>query len=181
MPDFMVELRDNNSLSAKALELTILTAVRTSECLLAKWVEFNDDYSVWIIPKERMKRGIRHRVPLPPSATSLLQELPQRSNTQLLFPGAKRKSALSNMAMLELLRGMRPGLTVHGFRSSFRDWVAAATSFPRELAELALSHSVGSEVETAYFRDDLLEKRRKLMCAWDFFIAGEPYSTKLAD
>lgn len=166
IPDFMAELRANRSLSARALELTILTALRTSECLCGMWREIDLDQTVWLVPASRMKRDNEHSVPLSAAALAVLSALPSRGNSDWLFPGARPNSSLSNMAMLELLRGMRPGLTVHGFRSSFRDWVAEATAFPREVAEIALAHKVGDDVEEAYFRADLLEKRRELMQAW---------------
>ena len=179
IPEFITELRANKCLSARALELTILTVLRTSEVIGGKWSEFKDDYSVWVIPKERMKREIEHRVPLSPDATALIRELPRRPNSELVFPNAKANGSLSNMAMLELLRGMHPGLTVHGFRSSFRDWASAATAFPRDLAEISLAHSIGDETEAAYFREDLLEQRRQLMCAWAAYASGQPYGRRL--
>jgi integrase len=161
LPAFMTELRGNNSISARALEFTILTAVRTSETIGATWSEIDGD--VWTIPAERIKASVIHRVPLTSAALARLFRI---EGNPYIFPGARKDRPLSNMAMLELLRGMRPGLTVHGFRSTFRDWAAEATSFPRELAESALAHVVGDEVERAYRRGDLFDKRRELMQAW---------------
>jgi integrase len=161
VPAFMAELRANGSISARALEFTILTAVRTSEAIGATWSEFDGD--VWTIPADRMKSSAIHRVPVSPAAVKLLFRI---AGNPYVFPGARKGRPLSNMAMLELLRGMRPGLVVHGFRSTFRDWAAEATDFPREIAESALAHVVGNEVERAYQRGDLFEKRRLLMQAW---------------
>jgi len=167
IPAFMAELRANSSLSARALELTILTAARTSECIGGRWSEIDIDSAVWTIPPGRMKVGQQHRVPLTAAALSVLSALPRRPDCDLIFPGARPNRTLSNMAMLELLRGMRPGLTVHGFRSSFRDWAAECTDFPSEIVEIALAHTVGNEVIAAYKRGDVLAKRRHLMVAWE--------------
>jgi integrase len=126
LPDFMAELRARSSVSARALEFTILTAARTSEAIGAKWSEIDFDAKVWTIPAARMKAGKEHEVPLSTRAIAILEALP-RERGGYIFPGAKVKAPLSNMAMLELLRGMRGnGLTVHGFRSSFRDWLEIA-------------------------------------------------------
>jgi integrase len=170
VPAFMQELRQNESLSARALEFTILTAARTSEAIEAPWAEIAEDEEegwVWSIPAERMKPRRLHRVPLSRRAVELLHSLPQLVGSMYVFPSGADRS-LSNMAMLELLRGMRPGtgLTVHGFRSSFRDWVAHATSHSERLAEAALSHKLRNKVEAAYQRGDLLNKRRSLMEEW---------------
>ena len=169
MPQFMTALRANSSISAKALEFTILTAARTSEAVEAKWAEVDLEMGTWTVPKQRMKADREHRVPLTDAAVAALAALPRIEGNDYLFPGARKGRPLSNMAMLELLRGMRPGLTVHGFRSTFRDWAAEATSLPRELAEAALAHATGSAVERAYQRGDLFEKRRELMTAWAEF------------
>jgi integrase len=167
IPEFMPELRGNISISAKALEFTILTAVRTSEAINAEWSEFDLDTKLWTVPGERMKAGRDHRVPLCDRTIQILKSIPRERGSAFVFPGAGAGKPLSNMAMLELLRGMRTGLTVHGFRSSFRDWAAEATNFPRELAEAALGHVLADKTEAAYQRGDLLEKRRKLMQAWE--------------
>lgn len=171
--EFMAELRDNGSISAKALELTILTAARTHNTIGATWAQFDLDAKVWTIPGPEMKGekgkgedGRLHRVPLADRAVEILKGLPRLKGNEFVFVGAHRGKGLSNMAMLELLKGMRPGLTVHGFRSTFRDWAAECTNFPRELAEKALGHVLGDKVEAAYQRGDLLEKRRRLMDAW---------------
>jgi integrase len=116
-----------------------------------------------------MKADAEHRVPLTDVAVAVLRKLPRKEGNPYVFPGVRQKLPLSNMAMLELLRDMRKGLTVHGFRSTFRDWCAEQTNFPREIAERALAHTLGDETERAYQRGDLLEKRRKLMQAWARF------------
>lgn len=169
LPGFMAELRVNTSISATALRFTILTCVRTTEALDAIWPEFDIAGRVWTVPKERMKASRPHRVPLTDAAAEILTELPQMDGNGYVFPGARPGRPLSNMAMLELVRGKRPGLTVHGFRSTFRDWVAEATAFPRELAEAALAHILGNAVERAYQRGDMFDKRRRLMEAWAEF------------
>ena len=164
VPDFMAELRQRSSMSAWALQFTILTACRTGEVIGAQWTEIDLDAGLWTIPASRMKAQREHRVPLTPAAVDLLRALP-RQDGDAVFWGA-RKPTISNMAMLELLRGMRPGLTVHGFRSAFRDWAAESTAFPSEVVEMALAHTIANQVEAAYRRGDLLDKRRELMQAW---------------
>jgi integrase len=166
MPTFMAEIRANSAISARALEFTILTAARTSESRLTLREEFDLTQQVWIVPAERMKSSAEHRVPLSDRAAQIISGIPEIDGNPFVFPGGREGRPLSNMAMLELLRGMRPGLTVHGFRSSFRDWAAEATDFPKEVAEMALAHTIESEVESAYRRGDLFEKRRKLMEDW---------------
>jgi integrase len=166
VPTFMGELRERDSISARALEFTILTAARTSETIGARWGEFDLDTAVWTVPADRMKAGKEHEVALSKRAVEILKSLP-REKGGYVFLGAKPKSPLSNMAMLELLRGMRgDGLTVHGFRSSFRDWAGDRTNFPRETIEHALAHRIKDKAEAAYRRSAALEKRRKLMEAW---------------
>lgn len=165
--DFMAALRKQHGFAAKALELTILTAARTSEALEARWPEFNLDGRIWIIPANRIKAAKEHRVPLSDAACSILQTLTNLSTGELVFPGRKQGRPLSNMAMMQVLKRMgRNDLTVHGFRSTFRDWAAERTTFPREVAEMALDHSIGNAVEAAYRRGDLFEKRAKMMSAW---------------
>jgi integrase len=167
---FMAVLRQDSSVGARALEFTILTAGRTGEVFGATWDEI--DGKVWTIPGERMKAGREHRVPLSIAALALLKQMREVRTNDFVFPGLRGK--LSHKTMQLALRRMgRGNLTVHGFRSTFRDWAAERTSFPRELAELALAHSVGSDVEQAYRRSDLFDKRRKLMDAWAEF-CGRP-------
>lgn len=172
VPAFMTELQSQNSVSARALEFTILTAVRTGEAINARKDEINLHTKVWTIPEERTKANREHRVPLSERAVALLKALPREKDSDWVFLGGRARKPLSNMAMLELLRQMRPGLTVHGFRSSFRDWCAEQTNFPREVAETALGHVLGDKTEAAYRRGDALEKRRRLMQAWAGFCSG---------
>lgn len=169
VPAFMVELQSRPALAARALEFTILTAARTSEVLQAHWTEVDFDKAIWTVPAARMKAGKEHRVPLSGSAIEMLRTLARED--EFIFPGMKPNQPLSNMAMESVLRRMKvKPFTVHGFRSSFRDWAGEETAFPREVAEQALAHSVGSVVERAYRRGDALEKRRALMEAWAGFL-----------
>jgi integrase len=174
LPLFVAELRERHSISARALELAILTAARTSEVIGAEWDEIDLKRAVWTIPASRMKAGKEHRVPLSRQAVELLEALPRES--QHVFMGGRVGKPLSNMAMLELLRGMRvrTGYVPHGFRSTFRDWAAERTGYPSEVVEMALAHAVGSKVEAAYRRGDLFEKRRSLMDTWAAFASGAP-------
>jgi integrase len=151
------------------LEFAILTATRTGEVIGARWSEVDLRYRIWAVPKERMKAKREHRVPLCDRAVEILKGIDRRGD--FVFGSAVTGKPLSNMALLELLRGIRPGLTTHGFRSTFRDWAAERTNFPREIAEMALAHTISDKVEAAYRRGDLFEKRRKLMEAWAGFLA----------
>jgi len=163
--DFMALLRAQSGTAALVLQFVILTAARTGEALGATWDEIDFDASIWSIPAARMKAGREHRVPLSDQATAILRKLPRTG--KFLFAGSKTNSPLSNMAMLQTLRRMnRSELTVHGFRSTFRDWAAEQTNYPKEVAETALAHTTGDKVEAAYRRGDLFDKRRKLMAAW---------------
>lgn len=175
VPAFMVQLRDTPGLAARALELTILTAARSGETLGATWAEFDLDAKLWIVPSDRMKARRGHRVPLPDAAVDLLWRIRREwPSDKWAFPGHSRDGgkSLSNMAMAAVLKRMKiEGVTVHGFRSSFRDWAAEETDFPREIAEAALAHVVGDATERAYRRGDALEKRRKLMEAWERFLS----------
>ncbi len=163
---FMVALRAAEGIAARALEFLILTAARTGEVIDAKPAEFDLDAKVWRIPAERMKAGREHRVPLSPRAVEIVRESFKQEG-EYVFPGQDEGKPLSNMAMLQLLKRMdRTDITVHGFRSSFRDWAAERTSYPREVCEMALAHAVGNQVEAAYRRGDLFEKRRRLMLEW---------------
>lgn len=174
---FTGELRDQEGVAALALQFTILTAARTGEVIGARWDEIDLDNAMWTVPGERMKAGQEHRVPLSPPAMAILQTLlplrdRRREGSGYVFAGGKPGRPLSNMAMMMLLRRMGRGdLTVHGFRSTFRDWTAEATSCPREVAEQALAHTLVDRVEAAYRRGDLFEKRRLLMGEWAEFCA----------
>ena len=176
LPAFMSELRARSSISARALEFTILTNPRTSSAIGACWPEIDLDAAIWIIPKDRMKATVEHRIPLSPRVVELLRGLPRRDDTDLVFYTLKddKPRALSNMAMLELLRGMRPGLTVHGFRSTFRDWAGETTAHPREVVEHALAHQLADQAEAAYARGTLLDRRRRLMSDWADYCASKP-------
>jgi integrase len=147
--------------------------VRTGEAIGARWSEFDINAGQWIIPGSRMKTGVEHRVPLAPRAFEILRELQARRVSEFVFANASTGRPLSNMSMLKLLAIMGcSNVTVHGFRSSFRDWVSEQTEFQHEVAEAALAHTVGSKVVAAYRRLDLFEKQRKLMEAWAAYCGG---------
>ena len=166
---FISQLREMSSVSARCLEFTILTAARTNESIFAKQGEFDLDGGTWTIPAARMKAKKEHRVPLSPRAIEIVREmLPLKG--EFLFPGVKVKKPLSNMTMLALLERMDVAVTVHGFRSSFRDWAAERTAFSHEVCEMALAHTISNAAEAAYRRGDLFEKRRKLMESWADFV-----------
>jgi len=173
--DFVTKLRKNGSLSAKAIEFLILTAVRSGSVRMAEWSEINLADKLWIIPAAHTKTKQEHRVPLAPQAIALLDTLPKIAGNPRLFPSA-RGLPLSDMALSQLIRGMRGRgeLTVeavpHGFRSTFRDWAAEQTAYPDEIRKAASGHIVGNAVQQAYQRTDLLEKRRNLMQDWADFI-----------
>lgn len=169
VPEFIGKLREREATAALALEFLILTAARSGEVLGACWSEIDLAGKVWTVPAGRMKAGREHRVPLSNRAAEILQKLAEARAGEFVFPGQKPSSPLSGMAMEMLLRRMEIDVTVHGFRSSFRDWCGEVTSFPREIAEAALAHVVGNKVEAAYRRGDALEKRRVLMEAWAGF------------
>jgi len=174
LPTFWYELTKQFGTAAQALRLTILTATRTSEVLKATWDEVDLDNAIWTIPAERMKAGSEHRIPLAPAAVIILAKLHKMRRGDFVFPGAKHGRPLSNMAMKMVLRRMgRNDITVHGFRSTFRDWAAEATDAPREVAEAALAHTLTNKVEAAYRRSDLFEKRRELMENWAGWCVGE--------
>ena len=170
IPAFFSELEQNTSVASKALQFCILSACRTSEVLGARWEEFDFEQELWTIPPERMKTGQTHRVPLTPEMVKIVESL-KPLQSKYVFEGQKRHHPLSNMALLMLLRRLGcTGVTVHGFRSAFRDWAAEATNTTREVAERCLAHKLGSDVEQAYARSDLLEKRRILMKKWTDFM-----------
>jgi integrase len=159
LPTFLPELRNRDSVTARALEFLILTAARSGEVLGATWPEIDLAARTWTIPAKRMKAGKAHKVPLCDRAVAVLSALPR--NGELVFPLVN-----SGNAMREMLREMRPDATVHGFRSSFRDWAAERTNYPNIVVEAALAHAIGDKVEAAYRRGDLFEKRRRLMADW---------------
>jgi integrase len=164
---FIAKLRERDATSALALELCILTAARSGEILGMRWSEVDFDNKIWTVPAARMKAGREHRVPLASRAVEMLRQLEKVSTGEYVFPGQARNRPLSNMAMEMVLRRMKvEDATVHGFRSSFRDWAGNVSSAPREVVETALAHVIGDKAEQAYRRRDALEKRRKLMDAW---------------
>jgi integrase len=180
MPDFMVELRQRRSVSARALQFTILTAARTGEVIGATWDEIDLGAKTWTIPGKRMKANRPHRVPLSAEALELLQALPREDGNPYVFIGGRAGQGLSNMAMLELLKGMNgSGLTVHGFRSAFKDWAAEATHTPNMVSEAALAHIVADKTEAAYRRGDLFVKRAKLMSDWAQFCTSNAEAGKV--
>lgn len=167
LPEFMADLRGRSGIGALALEFTILTAVRSGETRLADWSEFDLESQLWVIPPRRMKARQEHRVPLSGRVVEILKHVRSFSDSALVFPGARFGRPLSDMSLTAVLRRMgRGNLTVHGFRSTFRDWAGDRTSFPPDVAEAALAHSIRNKVEAAYRRGDALEKRRKLMDQW---------------
>lgn len=168
VPDFIARLRQlqDRSVAALALEFTILTAARSGEALGARWAELDLEQKVWTVPAARMKAGREHRVPLSEGAIKIIERLGEIKISEFIFPGLKPGKSLSNMAMEMVMRRLNVDVTIHGFRSAFRDWAGDRTSFPREIAEAALAHAIGNRVEEAYRRSDALEKRRGLMEAW---------------
>jgi integrase len=173
--DFMINLRRNDAISAKALEFLILTAVRSGSVRMAEWSEIDLDKKLWVIPAANTKTKQEHRVPLAAPAIKLLRSLPRIAGNPKLFPSARGK-ALSDMALSQLMRRMRERAELkveavpHGFRSTFRDWAAEQTSYPDEIRKAASGHTVGDSVHRAYQRTDLLDKRRRLMNEWAKFL-----------
>ncbi|PIW28509.1 MAG: integrase [Rhodospirillales bacterium CG15_BIG_FIL_POST_REV_8_21_14_020_66_15] len=164
---FLKALRAQEGIAPRALEFAILTAARTGEVIGATWQEIDMEKGLWTIPAERMKADKEHRVPLSEPALEILKDMQEVRDGDYVFPGGKPRRPLSNMALLVTLRRMqRTDITVHGFRSTFRDWAAEQTNFSREVAEMALAHTVGDKVEAAYRRGDMFEKRVSLMEAW---------------
>jgi integrase len=175
VPEFMQDLGSRDNISARALAVTILTALRTSEVARAEWSEIDMDAGMWVVPANRMKMGSEHRVPLSPECVKILRQQAASAPGRWVFPGARDNQSLSSGAMLELLKEMAytddkgQRITTHGFRSTFRDFTAERTNYPREVAEMALAHAIESKVEAAYRRGDLLEKRRALMSEWSTY------------
>ena len=174
IPAFISTLRERSSVGRVAMEVLILTAARSGEIRGATWNEFDLEKAVWSIPAGRMKMGRPHFVPLAPQVLEALERAKAFSApcTDLVFPGMKLKKPLSDMTLLKILRDMETGVTVHGFRSAFRDWVADKTNYPGEVAEAALAHANSNKVEAAYRRTDFLEKRKALMADWAVFCSG---------
>ncbi len=177
VPAFMAELSNNDSISALALRFLILTATRTSEVLQAQWDEIDLKAAAWTVPAERMKTRREHRIPLSDAALVILGSVPRIEGNPYIFPGTRQGRPLSGMALLQLMRGMgygregsRGNYVPHGFRSSFRDWSGEVSSFPRDVAEMALAHVIENKVEAAYRRGDLFTKRQKMMQEWADYI-----------
>jgi integrase len=174
LPVFMAALRALEGSAARALEFLILTAARRQEVIGAKWEEIDIEHGVWTVPAGRMKASKEHRVPLSARTVELLESLYREAENPFIFIGPRR-AGLSRSAMAEVLkRAGRTDVTVHGFRSSFRDWAAERTAYPNHVVEMALAHAIPAAVEAAYRRGDLLDKRRRLMAEWGKFCASPP-------
>ena len=167
---FMRDLRGHDGMGARALEFAVLTAARSGEVRGARWSEIDLDARVWTVPAERMKMGREHRVPLSAAALQVLAALPRSKGGDLVFV-APKGGELSDMTLSAVVRRMGVPAVPHGFRSTFRDWAAEQTNYPRDVAEMALAHAIGDRVEAAYRRGDLFAKRVKLMDAWAAFCA----------
>jgi integrase len=174
LPEFLVRLRARDGVSARALEFVILTAARSGEVLGLQWNEIDLERKVWTVPAARIKAGRENRVPLSPRAVEILEAMQVVRVSDYVFPGYRPGRPLGDMALHLVRERMEIPYTVHGFRSTFRDWCGEATNFPREVAEAALAHVVGDETERAYRRGDALEKRRKLMESWSNYCAPKP-------
>lgn len=172
MPTFFAALRQQDGSGARALEFAILTAARSGEARGATWEEFDLTAGKWVIPASRMKAKKEHRVALSAQAVALLKAQQELRASDFVFPSPKEDGMLSDMTLTAVLRRMKVDAVPHGFRSTFRNWAAETTNYPREIAELALAHTVGSEVERAYMRSDLFEKRRALMQDWADFMSS---------
>jgi integrase len=172
---FTATLRQLESVAARALEFLILTAARSGEVIGAKWSEFDLNERLWTVPADRIKSGKEHRVPLSDAALAILRQMAAVRTSDYVFPGQGAGRPISKIGLFYTLRRIGRGdLTAHGFRSTFRDWAAERTSFPAEVAEMALAHTVGDKVEAAYRRGDLFQKRRQLADAWARYCAAPP-------
>lgn len=178
LPQFMIDLRQQAGIAARALEFAILTAARSGEVLGATWSEVDLENNLWTVPANRMKAKKEHRVPLNVRARELLFLMKKLGgDTGYIFPGSKEKRPLSDMSMTAVLRRMKVNAVPHGFRSTFKDWAAEKTTFANELSEMALAHAIDSKVEAAYRRGDLFDKRRQLMHAWCDFAYVQSITT----
>ncbi len=171
---FMSRLSERAGTAARALEFTILTAARTNEVIGARWSEVDFKERVWTVPADRMKARKAHRVPLSDRALDLLRKLPTEEGNDFIFIGTQKGKGLSNMSMSAVLRRMHYDVTVHGFRSVFRDWAAESTGYANHIVEMALAHAISNAVEKAYRRGDLFDKRAKLMEDWARFCSQPP-------
>jgi len=172
MPAFMASLAAVDGISARCLEFAILTAARSGEARGAAWAEIDFNKAIWAIPAERMKARKEHRVPLTQAAIDLLKSLDVSAGSALIFPSPRSGGVLSDMSLLAVMRRQNLVATPHGFRSTFRDWASERTNYPREIAEVALAHVKSDATEAAYWRGDVLEKRRQMMADWAVFVAG---------
>jgi integrase len=173
VPAFVIALQGRQAIAALALEFAILTAARSGEVLGARWNEFDVDRAVWTVSAARMKAGREHRVPLSRRALKIVKVLHEAPAGDFVFPGQKPGKPLSAMALGMVLHRMKvDGVTVHGFRSTFRDWAAERTNFTNEVCEAALAHVIENKAEAAYRRGDLFDKRRKLMDTWAAYCAA---------
>jgi integrase len=173
--EFIAGLHDRQGTAAAALEFLILTAARTGEVIGARWDEIDLTGKVWTVPAGRIKGGKQHRVPLTDRALEILKALPREHGNSFVFIGPRSGGGLSHMAMaLVLTRMKRDDITVHGFRSTFRDWAAETTGYPNHVVEMALAHAIGNAVEASYRRGDLFDKRRKLMAEWARYCSSPP-------
>jgi len=179
IPIFMKQLREKSGSSARALEFCILTAMRTSEVRKAAWQEIDFEEKVWSIPGPRMKMRKPHRVPLSDRAMTILRQMAEIRQNDLIFPGDAEDGLLSDMTILTRLRTIRKEATTHGFRSSFKDWAAETTDYPNIVSEMALAHKVGDATEAAYRRGELFNKRKLLMAAWDKYCTSPPPEGKV--
>jgi integrase len=170
VPELVSRLREEDGNAARALEFIVLTAGRLGEVLGATWNEVDLNAGIWTVPATRMKAGKEHRVPLSTAAVAVLEAMREKMRRgYLIFESAHAGKQLAGSTVGAIMRRLAPGFTIHGLRSSFRDWAAERTNFPREVAEMALAHAVGSAVERAYQRSDLFERRVRLMEAWAEF------------
>jgi integrase len=179
VPNFVAALATRKGIEPKAMEYLILTASRYGEVVNARWNEIDVAAKIWTVPAARMKTRIQHRVPLPDRAIKILQGLPREAGNDLVFLGARKGRPLGKNALLDLCKAMGHDVTVHGFRSSFRDWCSERTNVQREICEAALSHRTGDDTELAYKRTDQLEKRRRLMDMWSKFCAAPQRSASV--
>jgi integrase len=181
MPDFMARLRAVEGESAQALQFAILTAARSGEVRGAKWREVDFDAKTWTVPAERMKAKKPHRVPLPDAAIRLLRARPQENLDDLIFPSSRNGRQLSDMAMTATVRRLQVAAVPHGLaRATFKTWATECTSFPREVIEMALAHTLVNKTEEAYWRGDLFEKRVKVMRAWAEFLDQPSHATSVS-
>ncbi len=176
-PAFMASLQERDGISARALEILILTASRTGALIGMRESEIDFEEKIWTVPASRMKGGREHVVPLSDKAIEIIQALPHEKDSPFIFPGTGRHSHLSNMALLALMKHAEPNFVPHGFRSTFADWAYEETPTPRFIVEMALAHAVDDKTEAAYRRGDLLKKRRRLMTRWANYL----FPVKAAD